>query len=151
MMPESVSDSNRVKRKYDRTQVADGVLSTSPPHPLPSSILDKKISYQEISENLVENKDCSRMKKRSHKCSNCRKEAHNARTCPNVEENDVANSGKKCKRKFTRRTASEEKAINHPPHVVAKPVNNRIKPKNCRNCGVCFRKNTKVKTADRCW
>ncbi|KAL0215014.1 hypothetical protein P9112_007198 [Eukaryota sp. TZLM1-RC] len=146
-MPESVSDSNGVKRKNDRKQDAEDVLSTSPPQPNASSILDKKISVQEIFENHDENEVCSKMKKRSHRCSKCRQQEHNARTCPNVGKNDLANSETKCKRKFTRRTV--EKPINDLPQVVAKPVNNRIKHKVCNNCGVSLRKNAKGTTADR--
>ncbi|KAL0223295.1 hypothetical protein P9112_002685 [Eukaryota sp. TZLM1-RC] len=81
----------------DRTQVADYILSTSTPLPLPISILDKKFSDLEISANLGENEVCSRTKKRSDKWFNYRKQGHNARTCPNVEKNDVANSEKNAK------------------------------------------------------
>ncbi|KAL0210137.1 hypothetical protein P9112_010221 [Eukaryota sp. TZLM1-RC] len=55
-MPESVSDSNGVKRKNDSQQDAQDVLSTSPPQPLLSLFLDKKNSDQEFLDNHDENK-----------------------------------------------------------------------------------------------
>ncbi|KAL0208708.1 hypothetical protein P9112_011295 [Eukaryota sp. TZLM1-RC] len=149
-MPESVSDSNGVKRKNDRQHDAQDVLSTSPPQPLLSSILDKKICDEEILENHDENKVCSKTKTRSYRCSKCRQQGHNARTCPNGGKNDVTNSETKCKRKFIGRTESKVRPRNDPPQVVAKPVNNRIKHKVCNNCGVSFRNNAKGKTAGRC-
>ncbi|KAL0207776.1 hypothetical protein P9112_012404 [Eukaryota sp. TZLM1-RC] len=124
-MPESVSDSNGVKRKNDRQQDAQDVLSTSPPQPLLSSCLDKKISDQEFFlENHDENKVCSKTKPRSYRCSKCRQQGHNARTCPNVGKNDVTNSETKCKRKYIRRKESKVEPINDDPQVVAKPVSN---------------------------
>ncbi|KAL0223929.1 hypothetical protein P9112_003319 [Eukaryota sp. TZLM1-RC] len=84
------------------------------------------------------------------KCSKCRQQGHNARTCPNVGKNNVANSERKCKRKFIRRTESKVEPINDAPQVVAKPVSNRLKHKTCNNCGISFRKNAKGKTSDRC-
>ncbi|KAL0214516.1 hypothetical protein P9112_006700 [Eukaryota sp. TZLM1-RC] len=69
-MPESVSDSNGVKRMNARQQDAQDVLSTSPPQPLLSSILDKKISDQQILENHDENKVCSKTKTRSSDAQN---------------------------------------------------------------------------------
>ncbi|KAL0208858.1 hypothetical protein P9112_011445 [Eukaryota sp. TZLM1-RC] len=149
-MPESVSDSNGVKRKNDRQQDAQDVLSTSPPQPLLSSFLDKKNSDQQFLENHDENKVCSKTKLRSYRCSKCRQQGHNARTCPNVEKNDVANSETKCKRKFIRRKESKVEPINDVPQVVAKPVSNRLKHKTCNNCGISYRKNAKGKTSDRC-
>ncbi|KAL0207337.1 hypothetical protein P9112_011965 [Eukaryota sp. TZLM1-RC] len=149
-MPESVSDSNGVKRKNDRQQDAQDVLSTSPPQPLLSSFLDKKNSDQEFLDNHDENKVCSKTKPRSYRCSKCRQQGHNARTCPNVGKNDVANSETKCKRKFIRRKESKVEPINDAPQVVEKPVSNRLKYKTCNNCGISFRKNAKGKTSDRC-
>ncbi|KAL0210298.1 hypothetical protein P9112_010382 [Eukaryota sp. TZLM1-RC] len=126
------------------------VLFTSPPQPLLSSILDKKISDQEFLKNQDKNKVCSKTKPRSYRCSQCRQQGHNARTCPNVGKNNVANSETKCKRKFIRREESKVEPINDSPQVVAKPVNNRFKHKTCNNCGIFFGKYAKGKTADRC-
>ncbi|KAL0205239.1 hypothetical protein P9112_000546 [Eukaryota sp. TZLM1-RC] len=149
-MPESVSDSNGVKRKNDRQQEAQDILSTSPPQPLLSSFLDKKNSDQEFLDNHDEKKVCSKTKPRSYRCSKCRQQGHNARTCPNVGKNDAANSETKCKRKFIRRKESKVEPINNAPQVVAKPVSNRLKHKTCNTCGISFRKNAKGKTSDRC-
>ncbi|KAL0209092.1 hypothetical protein P9112_011679 [Eukaryota sp. TZLM1-RC] len=149
-MPESVSDSNGVKRKNDSQQDAQDVLSTSPPQPLLSSFLDKKNSDQEFLDNHDENKVCSKTKPRSYRCSKCRQQGHNARTCPNVGKNDAANSETKCKRKFIRRKESKVEPINNAPQIVAKPVCNRLKHKTCNTCGISFRKNAKGKTSDRC-
>ncbi|KAL0208303.1 hypothetical protein P9112_010890 [Eukaryota sp. TZLM1-RC] len=149
-MPESVSDSNGVKRKNDSQQDAQDVLSTSPPQPLLSSFLDKKNSDQEFLDNHDEKKVCSKTKPRSYRCSKCRQQGHNARTCPNVGKNDAANSETKCKRKFIRTKESKVEPINNAPQVVAKPVSNRLKHKTCNTCGISFRKNAKGKTSDRC-
>ncbi|KAL0226295.1 hypothetical protein P9112_013619 [Eukaryota sp. TZLM1-RC] len=148
-MPESVSDSNGVKRKNDSQQDAQDVLSTSPPQPLLSSFLDKKNSDQEFLDNHDEKKVCSKTKPRSYRCSKCRQQGHNARTCPNVGKNDAANSETKCKRKFIRKESKVE-PINNATQVVAKPVSNRLKHKTCNTCGISFRKNAKGKTSDRC-